>query len=64
MVSSFDIGAQSAPNTDTANKDMPPRKSEINHIRTPIPRVCDWNGLEWTHLGHILVTVVSCESTL
>ena len=22
-----------------------------------IPRVCDSNGLEWTHFGHILVTV-------
>ena len=19
---------------------------------------CDWSGLEWTHLGHIMVTVI------
>jgi len=19
---------------------------------------CDWNGLEWTHSGHILVTLI------
>ncbi len=37
---------------------------QINHIRTPIPRVCDWNGLEWTYFGHILVTLSGCLNLL